>query len=67
MVVCCDILLTMFMHEHFWCLVLCDKVAVEKKNSNKTCVSYTMQNVQWAFTFVLFLVRIGKVPLTRAL
>jgi hypothetical protein len=45
MVVCCDILLIMFMHEHFWCLVLCDKVAMKRDFLIRHVCSYTMQNV----------------------
>jgi hypothetical protein len=37
-IVCYDILLTIFMHEHFQCLVLCDKVVMKKYFSNRTCV-----------------------------
>jgi hypothetical protein len=39
--VCYDILQTMFVQEHFWCPILCDKVVAKKDFSDETCVFYT--------------------------
>ncbi len=66
-VVYCGILLTMFMHGCFWCLVLRNKVMAKNDFSNKTCVSYIKQNVLWASTFVLLLVHNNKVSLAKNL
>jgi len=67
MVVCCDILLTMFMQERFWCLILCNKVMAKKDFFNGTYVSYTRWNVQWASISILLLLRNNKVSLARTL
>jgi len=65
-VFCYDILLTMLVQECFGCLVLCNRITMEKDFSDKINVSYTGWNVRWAFTYVL-LINNGKLSLVGAL
>jgi len=58
--VCYDILLTMFVQKHFWCLILCEKVVTKKDFSDETSVFYARQSVWWAFASVLLLVHIER-------
>jgi len=64
-VICCDILLTMFMQKHFRCLVLCEQITTKKDFFDGTYVYYIGWSVQWTSTFVFLLVHNDKISLRK--
>jgi hypothetical protein len=55
------------LQECFGCLVLCNRITMEKDFFDKIGVSYTKWNVWWAFTYVILLINNGKLSLMGAL